>query len=204
MRLSATKSTKKIDGASLAGMVETSVKSENDFVLLFAKILKDENFPYSLMDVEISAPKVVKRGETNTLEFDYTCKANADKYAEFLKKIQPVLEKASERNRSFMVEAKKEDSDYFKKAYGHALRYYPKLPGYEEGKHYFCVNTHVAGNYQSTKWQVYKIPEKLTLPIHAYSQLVPVAELSFYDKQKNLVTVNPQPSDLGIAITKKI
>lgn len=181
MRLSATKSTKKIDGASLAGAVETSVKSENDATLMFAKILKDESFPYSLMDVELSEPRVVKRGETNTLEFDYTCKGNMEKYAIFSKKIMGFLDKTAVKKQSFLVVAKKEVE---------SLKYDPRsLPNVEKDKHYFCVNTNISNNFQSTQWQYYEIPKKFTLPIYAYSKLVPAAEISFYDKQKNLITV---------------
>lgn len=186
---SAAKGSKKIDGAKLVQDKQATGKSQGDAATQFAGILRDEKFPYSLMDVEVGEPQVVKGkgwddcwdegGNDCMVTFDFTCKVDEEKYAAFMEKITPVLEKAAMQSRSFMVEAKKA---------GDSLEFdINKLPKLDDGKTYVSVNTEAFNDYQSTQWQMYEVPAKLMLTADAYFRLVPVAEVTLYDSKNKRI-----------------
>lgn len=180
--LPASKSTRKIDGASLVGKLDTSAKSESQQIIQFANFLKESAFPYSLMDAEISEPRVTEEGENVILEFDYTCQVDTEKYDEFVEKLTPLLKQISPKSTTFLVETKKNESGF--------LTYNPdKLSVLEKGKHYLCVNTEVFNKYQSTRWQAYEIPAKLNTLLIAYNKVIHVAEITLRDKKKKLIMV---------------
>lgn len=53
--------TSTVDGTSLLGRIETKTASEDDSILLLAKVLRDQNFPYSVMEASAEMVKGIAR-----------------------------------------------------------------------------------------------------------------------------------------------
>jgi hypothetical protein len=182
-----TEETIEIDGSSLAGKIQTKDESENAAVLLLAKAIKDQNYPYSVMEVsgEMEKEPVKKEGDSVTMRINVTVRANAEKFDEFRKKIEPILDKIALSKNNMTLKMSKNGDSY-------RLDSLPNSnPERKEGRSKFLhVNTSRNNNLTNTGWKSYELPNKTHAILIAYASIAPCIEIELCNTAGNAIVTD--------------
>ncbi|MDR1269417.1 MAG: hypothetical protein LBK82_07815 [Planctomycetaceae bacterium] len=191
MRLSPpTEEVIEIDGSSIAGKLQAQNKSDDAAVLLLAKALKDSNYPYSVMEVSAKMEKdpVKKEGNSVTMRVNVTVKANAEKFDEFRKKIEPILDKIAISKNNMTLKMIKDRDNY---QLG-SLPY--SIPGRIKGSLTFLhFNTSRINNLMNTGWKSYELPNKARAILLAYVSVIPCIEIEVCNAAGNAIVTDSFP-----------
>ena len=177
-----------IDGASLAGKAATKSESEKNGALFLANFLRKEEFPYRLIDVKIvGQPKVVQTGNEIAYTLTWEISVNRERYMDFVKRLQPILDKCALRKSNFILELEKK-TDNEGNAYCswtsnkvNVLAYKPNI------QFYLC--TGITGNFRSLKYESYELPQKYKIPIQYYGRVVPAVNISLLNSKSEEVAI---------------
>jgi hypothetical protein len=173
------------DGASITGKSQTKEESANA-VLLLAKILKDQNYPYSIMEVtgEMEKKPIEKQGDSVTIRVNVTLKPNAEKFDEFRKKIEPILDKIALSKSNMTLKMNKDTSNNYK---------LDSLPNSDpDGKNsrsvFLHLNTSRNNNLTNTSWKSFELPIEAHTILSAYYAVVPCIEIELCNTENAVVT----------------
>jgi hypothetical protein len=162
-----------VDGASLLAKTDTKSMSEKDGMLLFAKVLRDQNFPYSLMEATAKVTgEPEKQGDgTYKVSVDVTCTVNQEKYKQFRQAVEPILEKLAISKTREVIKA-----NYAYKGVNCILSF----PGHylfdnrkKEDSVFVWINTTRNKELTNTGWNVYEVPLKYVIVLYAYGSILP-------------------------------
>jgi len=168
-----------LDGKALTDQLESKVKSEKDGVKFLANFLREEQFPYSCLKVQIAGqPKIETVGDEVKVTYNWTVEADMPKYQAFVKKLTPILDKMATKKTSYVVEKSKEDDD------GIGVYEIPLKEGY------FDVCDVVSGKWQSLHFNRYTLPLKFYALLEIYRRILPVAEILLLDENNNTVSID--------------
>lgn len=173
-------SSMKIDGGAIFDKMESKVQSEKDGVMFLANFLKEEQFPYSLLDVSFDGkPKVEQKAGNYTYTVDWTVRANMTRYREFIKKLTVILNKVAIGKKTFILDLER-DSD------GDLFYDEDSIPNKEN--FYLNVCTSLTGSTNKhAKFVQYKLPEKYKYLFLLYGMALPAVEINLLDSDKELV-----------------
>ena len=178
-----------IDGASLAGKAATKAESEKQGALFLANFLKNEGFPYRLIDVKIvGEPKIVQTGNEIKYTLTWEISANRERYMDFVKRLQPILDKCALRKSNFILElSKKTDSkgvDFFSWTSGQ-VKSLADRPNFQ-----FYLCTGISGNFSSLKYMSYELPQKYKIPIQYYCCVVPTVNIALLNSKSEEIAIS--------------
>ncbi|MDR2169466.1 MAG: hypothetical protein LBP59_04920 [Planctomycetaceae bacterium] len=173
------------DGAKLLG----KIKSENDSVMQLAKLLKNEKFPYSCLDVnaEINPRPITIEGNNLTLEIKITITVNENKFNAFAKKLNALLTELKTESGTVTLkgEPSRRNEDLIKNTI------YFKLP-INENKSNFRISIYTKGDQSltNTDWNYYDLSPKFALLFSAYQNLIVCADVALNNEaQKNIKSI---------------
>jgi len=191
MRLAGSPTTvRQVDGAAILGRIETQADalhiSENEPILLLAKVLRDQNYPYSIMEAtaELGKEPVRREGNNLVMPLYITVRANAQKFEEFRKAIEPVLEKIAILRGTMNLRAQQQ---------GSGDRAYLFVDGPRQtmtasaNTVFVYLNTTYNNALTGTGWNRYELSNKASPLFAAYSGIVPAVEISFHAKDESVI-----------------
>ena len=168
-----------LDGKALTDQLESKVKSEKDGVKFLANFLREEQFPYSCLKVQIAGqPKIETVGDEVKVTYNWSVEADMPKYQAFVKKLTPILDKMATKKTSYVAEKREENS-------AGSIDY-----GYFRKEGYFDVCDVVSGKWQSLHFNRYTLPLKFYALLEKYRGILPVAEILLLDENNNTVSID--------------
>lgn len=173
-------SSMKIDGGALLDKVDSKVQSEKDGVMFLANFLKEEQFPYSLIDVTFDGkPNMEQANGLYMYKCNWTYQVNMKRYKEFIKKLVVILDKVATSKTTFMVDLNIYRGDILR------LSYNDFSEEDTSGSGYLYVCTDIQG-ITTKKLLVtkYKLPLKYCYIWKLYNCIVPSVELNVLDSSK--------------------
>ncbi|MDR1383563.1 MAG: hypothetical protein LBJ67_06935 [Planctomycetaceae bacterium] len=179
-----------VDGAGLLAKIDTKDISEKDGMLLFAKVLRDQKFPYSLMEAtaKVTGEPEKQGDETYKISVDVTCTVNFEKYEQFRQAIEPVLEKLAISKTKEIIKTDKviiDGRNCIFQLPGHRLFGY----GHEKETSVFVwINTTRNSGFSNTGWNVYEVPLKYVLVLYAYAKILPCIDIDFYNNSQVILS----------------
>ncbi|MDR0608687.1 MAG: hypothetical protein LBG58_01080 [Planctomycetaceae bacterium] len=158
-------SIKSVDGESLAASIDTKNADDDAKVQILAKVLKDQNYPFSILEATAKLnPEPVKRnGDSLEMEVKVTVQMNYQKFDEFRKTIEPVLKKIAIAESTSVIKDMKVQS--FSEFLG-------------QDKKAFChINTSRNAKLTNCGYKTYKLPDKAVAILLPYAQIVPAVDI---------------------------
>jgi hypothetical protein len=173
-----------VDGSSIAGKILTKDESETAAVLLLAKVLKDNNYPYSVMEVSAKMEKepVKKEGDSITMRVNVTVKANTEKFDALHKKIEPILDKIALSKSNKTLKTTKDGDSY----------HFGGLPN-SNPQTFLHFNTSRNNNLMNTGWKSYELPNKARAILLAYVSVFPCIEIEVCNAVGNAIVTDSFP-----------
>ena len=200
--------TKKFDGTTVGANIDLVKGQDNQNILYLANFLKSNEFPYSILDVEIEEePKVVKQdGDDVIVEVGYIARPNMERYNAFVNELTKILDKVAIRKSSFVFQMMREKEekvpDKNKLAICQAMLFLPdenkrkRGPTPEQGNITISVCVRGTANNKMTQWQSYELSGKFGILFEKYLMLIPAFECAVNDASGNGVIAQRKP--LGI------
>lgn len=159
-----------VDGANLAGMASSKADSEKSGAMSLANFLKNEEFPYSLLDTKvIGQPKIAHKGGEVIYTITLEASVNRTRYFDFVKRLKPIIDKYAIEKKSFAIETKSANNNIITN-----LQYKAPEYNYKGVNLPFYLCTNVTGNYHSLKFDAYELPQKFSVPLGYYKRVAPV------------------------------
>ena len=202
-RLEVAPTISQVDGAGLVGRIdarvtsaETKAASEDDSILMLAKVLRDQNFPYSILEAtaEIDDKPVKRDGNTLTVNLNVTVQPNTQKFVEFRTAIEPVLEKIAISKRSVNLTAQQASGDVINGRTATVTPYF-HIAGYRDGitranqTIFVYVNTARNNALTNTSWNAYELPNKAAVLFGAYSDILPAVDVALHANDESMIMV---------------
>ncbi|MDR2437900.1 MAG: hypothetical protein LBE12_00835 [Planctomycetaceae bacterium] len=156
---------KSVDGESLAASIDTKNTDDDAKIQILAKILKDQNYPFSILEAtaELNPEPVKRNGDSLEMEIKVTVQANYQKFDEFRKIIEPVLKKIAVSESTAVI--KDVNIDSFREELG-------------QDKMAFCyINTSRNAKLTNCGYKAYKLPDKVAAILFPYACIVPVVDV---------------------------
>jgi len=172
----------KIDGSAMLDKMDSKVQSEKDGVMFLANFLKEEQFPYSLLDVSFDGePKIEQKSGDYTYTVGWTVKVNMARYSTFIKKLTPILDKVAIRQTTFTLDLERD---------GKILTYDESaIPDGDKGTFTFRVCTNLTGTTnKQARFIQYELPKKFEYLICQYGRVLPSVEINLLDSSKEVVS----------------
>jgi len=192
-RLEATPTVREVDGKSIiermdarTASAETKAASVDDGILMLAKVLRDQNYPYSILEATATLGEPVSKNGNLELPINLTVQPNAQKFAEFRKAIEPVLEKIAISKRIVNITAQQA---------GSGNDTYLHIAGYREGIEqpdqtiFVHINTARNNALTNTSWTAYELPKKSVALFAAYADIMPAVDVALQADEENTVMV---------------
>jgi hypothetical protein len=195
VRLEVAPTVRQLDGAGLVDRIaaqgasaETKAESEDGAILMLAKVLRDQNFPYSILEATATLGETpVKRdGKNLTLELNVTVQPNVQKFEDFRKAIEPVLEKIAISKRTVNLTAQQE---------GSGNNTYLHIVGYREGIRqpdqtiFVYINTARNNALTNTSWTAYELPQKAVVLFAAYADIMPAVDVALNNADESTIMI---------------
>jgi len=194
-RLEVAPTVNQVDGADLVGRIdariasaETKAASVDDSILLLAKVLRDHNFPYSILEAtaEIDDKPVKRDGNNLTVNLNVTVQPNAQKFAEFRTAIEPVLEKIAISKRTVNLTAMQAGTG--NNTYLHIAGYREQITSADQ-TFFVYLNTARNNALTNTSWNAYELPNKAVALFGVYSDILPAVDVALQADDENTIMV---------------
>jgi hypothetical protein len=156
---------KSVDGESLAASIDTKNTDDDAKVQILAKILKDQNYPFSILEAtaELNPEPVKRNGDSLEMEIKVTVQANYQKFDEFRKIIEPVLKKIAISESTTVIK------DTNTRSFEEYLN---------QDKTAFCyINTSRNAKLTNCGYKAYKLSDKVAAILFPYARIIPAVDV---------------------------
>ena len=176
-----------IDGASLAGKATTKAESEKQGALFLANFLKNEEFPYSFIDVKINEqPEIVTKGNDINYHIKWEVSVNTERYFDFINRLIPILDKYAINKKTFELKLDSENwkNDWIMYSGNDVLDL-----RYDGNDIILYVCTKIKHRFQSAEFIRYILPAKFFATLFYYKRVAPTPQalITLNDGQNNVI-----------------
>ena len=192
-RLEVAPTVREVDGASIIERLdarttsaETKAASVDDSILMLAKVLRDQNYPYSILEATATLGEPVSKNGNLELPINLTVQPNVKKFEEFRKAIEPVLEKIAISKRTVNITAQQGGSG--NNTYLHIAGYRERITSVDQ-TFFVYLNTARNNTFTNTSWNAYELPNKAIVLFGAYSDILPAVDVALHSNDENIAMV---------------
>ena len=192
-RLEVAPTVREVDGKSIVERLdarttsaETKAASEDDSILILAKALRDQNYPYSILEATATLGEAVSKNGNLEVPITLTVQPNVQKFEEFRKAIEPVLEKIAISKRLVNLTAQQAGSG--NNTYLHIAGYREQITSADQ-TFFIYLNTARNTALTNTSWNAYELPNKAVVLFGAYADILPAVDVALHANDENTIMV---------------